>query len=450
MLHCVKGPKYFSCFLCKWSLLCLVALSKSVSANVVDITGGVLKELSGLKSDAIILARYEKNRFIQVPFQVDDYNVDGRLFFDEGGVAMAGQRGIIDQTDHLLFLSTDAGSERFVKSEEEVTPLYEVKLKWAQQTYFIYVLPVDTTLPLSRMESDKKYVSYDKESGLIETDYYSLESNPHNFLDWADFQYFNYTGPKTQSLIDTFKLRVSGSVLGDLASLTLSNKNLKAIQIGLINGPIRASALFKTRVQVAKIPVMSLQLQASYYPKKIEAQAGAKPPSIIAPFFEHASLRATLDGNDLRGAKIYTALGKEFSADVDGKLTRNEMILNEQRIDVEHQNWLLLDHPEHFGFLLQIHVDEKYNTPVSLVYEDDPLMNDKPERYRGQLPNIGYFVERIPKNRMYVLSLSLYLNDGLKGQDVNEFVDAQLQKPELDILPLATLKHETFDLTPSN
>lgn len=404
---------------------------------MVEVTGSSLELVEGLKSDSIILARYENHQFVQIPFQIDDYNEEGRLYFDEGGGALAGKQGIIDQTDHLLFLSADAGTERFSVPEVLSGSIFELSLKWTRQSGFVYILPANTTLPLLRMASDRKYVSYDRESGLIATEFYSLESNPRNFLDWANFQYFNYTGTKTQSLIDTFKLRVSGSIFGDLATLTLSNKNLKAVQIGLVEGPIRVSALFKTRVQVAKIPVMSLQLQASYYPKKIESEARAKPPSIIAPFFDHAALRATLDGNDLRGAKIYTALGREFSADVDGKLTRNEMILNEQKIDIDKQNWVFLDDPEHFGFLLQIHVDKKYDTPVFLIYEDDPLMSDKPERYRGQLPNIGYLVEQIPKDKLYCLSLSLYLNDGLEGQDVEGFVDELLEQPELKMIRLA-------------
>ena len=70
------------------------------------------------------------------------------------------------------------------------------------------------------------------------------------------------------------------------------------------------------------------------------------------------------------------------------------------------------------------------NEPLSTVYADDKFLEDKPERFVGQLPNMGYKIENLPDSGFFGFVTSLYISNGFKG-DPEDFTQSMRIMPEV-------------------
>jgi len=386
------------------------AYKKAVNQKIVDISARKIEKYSGLEIARYSVAVFENNQLTPIPFQIDEYNVEGTVFFPKARIPVLGNIGLYDGDDRLLFLLSDAGSQmpEAMKSDASIVNegviLAELKISEITGVRYVYLL-LD-----NKMRSPLDYVRYDPETGYNETDYYTLSVNPKNVLEWTDFTYYSYYGPNKHSILDTLKLRISGRILANMASITLTNKNLKAKRIGYVDGPIRSVVQLRTSVVIAKIPVMKIYLQIYHYPRKVYAITRTKTPRVIPYLFRDPTMRLSIDANDMIGSKLYTALQPLKPALVDGFLSSDEADLIEHGIDKEH-NWLLLQSQYNFQILTSIEVQEQDETPVSLLYQDDAKLKNKPERFVGQLPNFGYVIRNIPMATIYYLGVNIYFDD---------------------------------------
>ena len=438
----VRRPLSAGCFFC-CSLCYFILNSSSTLAEVevaplstdhpkapkvgyydrpIEIAGMDFPLLVGKQYTEWSLVTFDGEEILPIPFQIDEYNEEGFPYFEEAGIPRAGEADILNDFDRILFMLSDAMPNRFRPSAEDNLDfelLEEIRIRLQDEDRFVYLVAN------YKNQSEERYVRYEESEALIRTDFYSLRANPDNFLDWQNFRYYNFRDEQKESLLDSLKFRISGAILADSTKITLSNKNLRAEQTSVKGGAIRLMVMLKTVVHIAKIPVMSLQVQVHFYPKSVVSHSRTNTPGLISYLFADPSVRISLDGNDLRGGRFYSSEG--YNGHVDGTLSRQE--LNIQNLTVSPtNNWMLLAHPDNFLLLTEIEMSANANSPVSLVYEDDLHLRDKPERFLGQLPNMGYIIKDLPVDELFYMSFSMYFDDRAPEFDPTAYI-ARFKQP---------------------
>lgn len=409
------------------------AYSKAVRQKVVEVSAKSLVNRVGLDTSRYSIAVYDTHQLRPIPFQIDEYNVEGTPYFAKTRVPILGDEGKFDGDDRLLFMLEDAGEQMPLSvkhnsaSLEEGEVLFEFKIGDATGTRYVYLL-LDNP-----MRSSVDYIRYDPGTGLNETDFYSLSVNKKNLLEWTNLTYNSYEGPNQDSILDTLKLRISGRILLNMASLTLSNRNLKAKLLGYLDGPIRSIVQLKTSIVIAKIPVMNIQVQLHHYPRHIHAISRTKTPRVIPYLFRDPKISVSIDANNLKGSQLYTALSPLLPAKVDGYLSRDESYLLDNGVDKNH-TWLLLRSPFNFQIMTSLDIRKSDQTPVRLLYQDDAKLKNKPERYVGQLPNFGYVIEQIPMESLYYLGVHVYFDDNSIPYDPVVYTEQVRLQPEVTVI----------------
>lgn len=408
------------------------AQSKALRQKVVEVSAKLVRMRGGLEKNRYSIAVFVDQQLKPIPFQIDEYNVEGAVYFAKARVPLMGELGKYDGDDRLLFMLEDAGEQMPESMSQDLSILEkgellaEIKVNDTTGIRYVYLL-LDNP-----MRSSIDYIRYDPETGLNESDYYKLSVNKKNLLEWTNLSYNTYEGPNQGSILDTLKLRISGRILLNMASLTLTNRNLKAKLLGYVDGPIRSVVQLKTSIVIAKIPVMKIQVQLLHYRRHIHAISRTKTPKVIPYLFRDPKISVSLDANDLKGSQLYTALLPSQPAQVDGFLSRNESLLIDNGVDKNH-TWLLLRSPYNFQILTSLDLQESDQTPVSLVYQDDAKLKNKPERYVGQLPNFGYLIENIPMETMYYMGVQVYFDDNPVSYDPEVYAEQVKSIPEVTV-----------------
>ncbi|MBV1880316.1 MAG: hypothetical protein KUG82_01725 [Pseudomonadales bacterium] len=409
-----------------------VALSKALHQKVVEVSAVLLLTRGGLDKGRYSIMAVTDQKLQPIPFQIDEYNGEGEPFFAKARVPILGELGKFDADDRLLFMLEDAGIKMpgdmvsDVSNSQKGELIAEIKVDDATGVRYVYLF-VDNP-----MRSSIDYVRYDPETGLNESDYYSLFVNKKNLLDWTNLSYNDYTGPNPDSIIDTLKLRISGRILLNMASLTLTNRNLKAKLLGYVDGPIRSIVQLKTSIVIAKVPVMKIEVQLLHYRRQVHAISRTKTPKVIPYLFRDPKISLSIDANDMKGSQLYTALLPNQPAQVDGFLSRNESSLISNGIDKNH-TWLLLRSPHNFQVLTSLDNKEKDQTPVSLLYQDDDKLKNKPERFVGQLPNFGYVIKNIPMESIYYMGIRVYFDDNSFAYDPVTYAEQIAAAPKVSV-----------------
>lgn len=241
-------------------LMLIIALGYGMSAQALTFTGIEERQVIELKAERFQrwlgedvqdyqLAAIKKGRFQPIPFQIDEVDINGDVFFEEMEVPIDGTQNIVDPNDRLLFMLRDAGPKR-TNELPDGKPIAEIQvpLESGEQAY-VYLLKG------SRLSSDTMYVRYASELGRVETDYYTLTMSSENALNWDDFQYHGFSGPQSSPL-DTLKLRLQGGLILPFPRFTWNNKNFVARPIVEKVGPIRATNYMRTTFYMFGVPLI--------------------------------------------------------------------------------------------------------------------------------------------------------------------------------------------------
>ncbi|MES2663284.1 MAG: hypothetical protein V4629_08285, partial [Pseudomonadota bacterium] len=271
------------------------------------------------------------------------------------------------------------------------------------------------------------------------TPFYKLSFNPENPFEWTRFQYHSYIDQTKETLVDALKFRISGELLGNVASLNLTNDNLKTRIVDQQVGPIAVSLLMKTQVSLAKIPVAEIWLTMTHFPSHITARSQTRTLKIVPYLFRNISLSLMLDANDLRGSEVFTALRWQEPGNVDGNTSPVEISLQKNGIDKDH-NWIVLRSPENFQIMTQLWTSQ-YNKDVklSLIYRDDLRFRDPPEYYPGQLPMVGYQLSNIPLDGIYDMGIELFFDNYEKPYAIPTFARNRINAIPVNISPVKQL-----------
>ena len=310
-----------------------------------------------------------------------------------------------------------------------VTPLTELAIEDALGgPGYVYLVEGDVRRDPTR------YVDHDIETGITRTQRYELHVDPDNELNWLYLGYAGYKGEG--SIIDTLKMRMSGGFLSRRARMTLDNTNLRPQLAGNKVGPLRSVMHLETRVVLAGIPVMRLQVQAYRYPDHYEAHSYARIPALYRSTLRDPEVAVSIDGNAQYGATVQTARGKELRGLVDGRMDQEEQVLAERGLTTT-DSWILFDSQRNFILLADLDVPESlHDIPLALVYQDDDQLDVTPEQFPGQLPNIGYALRGWPPERELRFAVRLLFGNAIaEDYTPEEYVSARMARPSLNAMP---------------
>lgn len=404
-------------------ILVLLALAASASlaaqcrfdrldqGRVVKLSGADLPaSLLGVPLTSLSLMRVENGGFVPVAFQFDELDSHGMVWFEGSGFEQVGEAGVLDPSDQLLAMLTDAGPRAPITLKPDQGQLL-ADLEVAQQCHLYLVSG-------NPLRSDNYYVAHDIDSGETRTALYQLDVEPDNELNWLYLGYNGYQGQG--SIIDTLKMRMSAGLLSRFTRMTLDNHNLRPRMVGHKLGQIRSIMHLRTKVVLAGIPVMTLQVQAMRYAAHYEAHTYAKIPDLYRATLKEPEVSVTVDGNNQLGARVYTSAYADNPAIVDGKPGDDGDFAGQPLSMAD--NWVLFDSQKKFVLLTELTVPESLlQTPLRLVYQDDGQLKVEPEQFVGQLPNLGYALQGWPEPEELRFTVSLYFDQGLRDLPAADF-----------------------------
>lgn len=376
--------------------------------KVITVEGEDLPMALGLPLEDLSLAAVVDNVLEPIPFQFDQYNIGGAVWFDGWDVPMAGDPERLDPTDKLLFLYKDAGARRNPNDIYDGTILGEIRLDGADGTErYVYLVRG------SRLRSDEQYVRYSAEMGLVDTDFYTLRYNRDNHLKWDDFQAINYVGERP---LDSLKLRLNAGLVAPILPAELNNDNLVALPKGERIGPIRTTTQLETTLYLMKVPVLKMSLQIHHYPKSVLYDVRVIMPEVRRHLLYDPSITMSLDANRLLGASIrFANTPTKEPGIVDGKINEVEQAMRNAAFTPE-MNWIWVSTKRNLDVVSFIDYLGEFNEPLAPFLEDDFEKADPPEVFPGQLPNVGYTIKSFPLTGFVGFVVSIHMDTGFQGE----------------------------------
>ena len=407
-----------------WALL--PPLHQIDAFKAVTVDGEDIPWVLGWKLEELSLAAMVDGVMEPIPFQIDQYNTGGAVYFDGWHVPMAGSPDRMDPTDKILFLFKDAGARRDAHAPYDGELVGEIKTRDREGIErFVYLVRH------SRLRSEEQYVRYSAEIGLVETDFYSLRYNEDNHLKWDDFNYVNYVGERP---LDSLKLRLNTGIITSVTDTELNNDQIIALPTSEIIGPIRTVSQLEINLYLFGVAIMQMSMQIHHYPKSILFDVRGVIPELRRKLMVNPTLSMSVDANRLLGAATYTSAWPHTPAIVDGVVDDNELNMIEAGLNPE-DNWIWVTSKRNLDILAFVDYLGDFNEPMSLVYEDDLEREDPPEVFPGQMPNVGYGIDNFPMNGFIGLVISMYISDSFKGNP-NDFSAHIRTMPELEIRQL--------------
>lgn len=349
-----------------------------------------------------------------VPFQIDELDKQGFVWFEGSGFKRNGAPGIFDAADQLLVMYEDGGGRCQIKPSGSAV-ISEIQVKAPAQSARYFYVALDNA-----ERSIERYIEHDPQKGVTRTPFYFLTTDPENELNWRYLGYNGYQGPPDASIIHTLNMRMSGGVFMRFARMTLDNDNLRPRRTGFRIGPIRSIMHLETNVVFAGLPVMKLHVQALRYPNHYEAHSYAKVPLLYRKTLKQPQVSVSVDGNNIAGARIWTAAGGGASALVDGHIDNQEQMLIDSPLSTDN-SWILFDSGRGFALLTELLVPEELNgIPLQLVYEDNVSEASGPRQNIGLGPNLGYALNGWPPEDELNFSVRLLFFSSLESKPVSE------------------------------
>lgn len=400
-------------------------LSNIDAFKTIMLEGAKLTNAVGYPIKEFSLASVIDGEMEPIPFQFDEYNEGGAIYFEGWDVPIAGSRGIVDQEDKLLFIYKDAGSRREEHHRYDGEIIHEIVLTNALgHTRYVYLVKN------SRLRSDEQYVRYSADEALVETDFYSITYNKENHINWDDFSIINYNGDSNP--FDALKIRIETGVITRLAKTELNNKDLVAIPKGVSSGPIRTTTQMELTMWFLKLPLLRISLQLHHSPNSLIYDVRSVLPETRRSMLADPRIYISLEGNALYGTQLRTALGPKTPGVTDGELDDNEQEFIANGIS-KTQNWIWASTKRNLDFVAFFDYTGEQTEDLSLHYNDDKELVDLPERFPGQLPNMGYKIHSLPESGYFGFAVNIHMSNGYKGNP-DLFTDKLRRLPDISIV----------------
>ena len=394
--------------------------------HIIEIKGIETPALLNKGFDELTLFAVKQGIMIPIPFQLEDYDDEGYSWFPESGTPLRGTREAFDEHDSLFFRYEDAGNKlddynaRFARISAEI----EVRDPTTGESRYVYISDQLNGFIF------KPLTQYHPDTGVVESEYFRLNTNPNNFLIWNDFTYQGYQGERSDTLLDTLKIRMNAGVVLENARVTLDNRNIHTEVSAVKQGPIRTVVLAKAHLTFAKIPVVFFDMNVQIYPQQYRIDAKVKVPAILAKLLHSPDATITLDGNNLKGSLLRVSSGSDKPVLVDGRMSAAENKLQGTAIPKD-ENWIWLSTQNGFDVIAQLFVPHNFDRPISVFYVDDHDMKERPERFKGQGPNVGYHIHDIPIDDTFHFGFSAFFADSIAPQAPDAFMKSIASVPQV-------------------
>lgn len=399
-------------------------LSDIDAFKTIMIDGFELPNAVGYPIEEFSLAAIIDGEMEPIPFQIDEYNEGGAVYFEGWDVPIAGSKDIVDQEDKLLFTYKDTGPRRQDHHRYDGDIVHEIALTSFQgHSRYAYLVRK------SRLRSDEQYVRYSAEEALVETDFYSISYNKENHINWDDFSIVNYDGDANP--FDALKIRIETGIISTFAKTELNNKDLIAIPKGVRSGPIRTTTQMELTLWFLKLPLLRISLQLHHSPNSLIYDVRSVLPETRRAMLADPHIFISLEGHSLYGTELRTALGPKLPGITDGKLDANEQDFISTGIS-KTENWIWASTKRNLDFVAFFDYTGEQTEDLSLHYNDDKNIVDLPERFPGQLPNVGYKIHTLPQSGYFGFAVNIHMSNHYEGNP-DLFTDKLRRLPDMSI-----------------
>lgn len=408
------------------------ALTKAEESRLVTVPGDQFPHLLGSELRRYALLSVKEGRLRAIPLQFVERSEEGFPYFAaDDSTRPNGDANRLDASDELIFQLEDTGPRFQGRSMQKLYA--EIEVQTSEGPRYAYLAEPGF------LQNNRVLTKYDETAGIIGTDWYELNVDPKNLNVWNDFFFRTYTatdGKRKRTLLDTMKVKLSSGVFTRNNRITLDNRNLDTQVVEIRRGQVQTEIFAKAKVEVARVPVLTVLMYYVIQPRQTEIYAKFKIPSIASTIMEKPASSMAIDGNRLEGGKLWTSWGFDEPVITDGRIDSAEAALMARKVPND-KSWLLYDTGQGFMVLAGMEFKKGFDIPMSLVYKDSRRDEDLPERFIGQWPNVGFSLDDLPIGRDFYFKATLAFNENLGGMTPRAYADSFLAPLKVTVLPAA-------------
>lgn len=416
-----------------------------------------MPSLNGLDFNNLSVFAFRNGTLTPIPFQFEDMDIDGNTYFVKGEAPLRGQKDIFDNHDALFFLLADTGDQLTPFPRNNTHVLSEVKITLENTSRYVYVAtgmsmnPAFATDDMSTVKnatnlSPSKYVHFNKDTGLIETSQYSLQTDPENFLLWSQLRYHDMQTDEDNNILDSLKIRMSAGILAKYPRLTLTNKNFFMNVLDVKDGPVRSIILLSGKVKVAGFTVLYVNFHVAVLPSELELEVRVRVPSIFKHVIHSPNTSLSLECRNIKGGIFRTSLGPVQPAIIDGHISPLEQSLIQKGIDNDH-TWIWVSTRKNLDVFATMFISKNFTAPISLYYRDE-----KPNESNANLgpndnlgsnnnlgpndntgPNIGYRIHDIPVDVSFKFQFNIIMSGDIGELEPQQFSQNYKTQPNIAV-----------------
>ncbi|MCG8313015.1 MAG: hypothetical protein MI976_07335 [Pseudomonadales bacterium] len=378
------------------------------------LTGTDIPPIMGMEIEELaVFAVYEGN-LEPIPYQIDEYNEGGAVYFDNWDEAIEGTKNIVDGNDKLLILLGDSGPRKTPEMPVDGAIIAEVELETKSgELRYVYLVKG------SRLRSDAQHVRYSIDESHVETDFYAMTFDKENQLIWKDFKYADYDG---DSPIDGLKLNFESGLFSSANKLNFDNDRFVAKTIGENVGPIRTTAQLHLVFILLGMEFIDVSIQLHFYPNGLVYDVRFIMPEMRRAMLIDPKLAMSVDFNNLIGAEGIADI-LEYPLLADGIMSDFEVHAEGLEFPADKTGLLLRTQR---GFDILTFLDWVGDNPLktTFYYKDNLNYQGNMDRFKGQVPDAGYRVSDFPDKGLVAFVASIYFGDNFKGkpQALSKFV----------------------------
>lgn len=402
--------------------------------EITEIQGKDLPHLVGMPIEKIGLFALHQNVLVPVPFQFEEHDLSGQVYFKEDA-PIQGTQGIFDKEDVLLVYFKDAGTQIQNTNKHHQRLLGEIEVTRHQKSGYFYAA-------LEPNQVFRPEVFFEPKSGTITTPLYQLFTEPSNFLVWRALIFNGHPHTPTQekpkledqqvqSLLDSLKIRMKAKVLPFFIPISMSNEDIESHVAAVNHGLLRQTILIKSAVRVSDIPIAQMTMRFYIAPQDINLHTKIKIRPSISKLTVGAKATISLDGNNLLNSQMQTSLLENDTFKVDGQMSLEEKKISGLLFDKEKIHWISLETPKNFSVVAKIGLPRHSDMDIKLLYVDDKNQMDAPENIPGQTPNVGFILTNIPGSGSFDFFIHLTFVDSLKQMNIHDVAATLNQKPRI-------------------
>lgn len=396
-----------------------------------------MPQLKGKPIDELSIMTIRNNKLVPIPFQIDEMDEEGWVYINDNPIYdLKGTAGLFDESDELLFMYRDTGTEQY-KPEVHLTESGAVISEFVFSdkngiNRYAYIVEG------SDQRSTADYVRFDMETNTGDTTFYTFQTKKDNILEFTDFK-AKVGDRQDQKVLDALIVNIATNVFSKWSPrIELNNfNNLKAAPFATKDGPIRAVTTLKLWVVIAKIPVFRIVAQLGMWdqglgiPIRLELPGG----EILTQMLIDPNIDFVLDFHQMTGARINTALaqGPGQHGVVDGKLGDFE---KNAQISL-NDNWMWLESGHGWDVMFTFNSPPDLDVGLSFFYEDDPKSQNKYETDPGAFPRMGYRIDRLPKDKLKIdVDVTFWFPDTVGSAGAGAFYADMSRPPLVAVNPL--------------